>query len=245
MLRSLVLVLLIVNLGFLGWSQGWLGNWMGAQTKSSGESHRMTDPLNADQIEIAQASKPKPTQETASQAATPASAPPSTASTPEAASAATSDATVVGVCLEAGPFKAGDATNIDKQLRAALQANSWVKQSIPISGLWMVYMGPYPNEAVFERRFNELKRVKGLTFDEVRGGTYAKGFSLGRFTSEADAQARMISLRQKGLRTSRVITIRPDGQVHYLRVAQATQAMQVTLSSLRLPLGKSFIACRS
>jgi hypothetical protein len=247
MLRSLVLVLLIVNLGLFGWSQGWLRPWVDGRLPDDGVPSLASHQLKADQIEIVQASTVTAPALPPASAASAASAASTAQPAASVASIAASSAPIAmaGICVEAGPFNADDAMNVDEQLRAALPASGWVKQSIPISGLWMAYMGPYQDEAVFERKVNELKRVKGLAFDEVRGGPYAKGFSMGRFTSEADADARLSALRQRGIRTARVVTIRPAGQVHYLRVAQATQAMQVTLSSLRLPLGKSFMACRS
>lgn len=258
MLRSLVLALLIVNLGFFGWTHGWLSKWVGMPPEGQREPQRLSAQINAGQIEVIQA--PESAQNHAlrrqrpSAAAAAPSASESAASATIAASAPASATAsvaavappVVGICIEAGPFNAEDVGSVDRQLRPLLPANSWVKQSIPISGQWMVYMGPYPDEALYDRKVTELKRIRNLPFDEVRSGPYAKGLSLGRFTNQGDAEARLSGLRQRGIRTARVVTLRPEGgQVHYLRVAQATEGMQVTLSSIKLPQGKSFIGCRS
>lgn len=252
MLRSLVLALLIVNLGFFAWTHGWLRAWVGLPPEGQREPQRLSAQLHAEQIEVLQPGEndtarnhalrrqPEP-----APAAQPASAAASTASATESPSAATAAATGPALCVEAGPFNPEDAASVDKALRPLLPNGSWTRQSIAIGGQWMVYMGPYSDEDLYDRKVIELKRIKGLNFDEVRGGPYAKGLSLGRFTSEADAEARLGTLKQRGIRTARVVTIRPAGQVHYLRVAQANVSMQVTLSGLKLPQGKSFTACRS
>lgn len=256
MLRSLVLALLIVNVGFFAWAHGWLRSWVDLQPGSQREPQRLAAQLHPEQIEVLQpgeqlrnhALRRQPAASTASapggtaSAAQDSSPADSAQSTPTAQAQADAGPTL---CVEAGPFNADDATSVDKALRPLLPAGTWVRQGIAISGQWMVYMGPYPDEALYDRKVIELKRIKGLNFDEVRSGPYAKGMSLGRFTSEAEADARLNSLKLRGVRTARVVTIRPAGQVHYLRVAQANESMQVTLSGLKLPQGKSFTACRS
>jgi len=244
MLRSLVLALLIVNFGFFAWAHGWLRSWIDVQPGGQREPQRLTAQLHAEQIEVLEPGElaqnhalKRRVLEVNSAVASAASAA-STASEPPSAAEA-------GICVEAGPFNADDASSVDKLLRPLLPAASWTRQSIPISGQWMVYMGPYPDDDLFDRKVTELKRIKGLAFDEVRSGAYAKGISLGRFTTDAEADTRLNALRQRGIRTARVVTIRPPGQVQYLRINGANEAMQVTLSGLKLPQGKSFTACRS
>lgn len=258
MLRSLVLALLIVNLGFFAWTHGWLRAWVGLPPEGQREPQRLSAQLRAEQIEVLQpgetaqnhALRRPPAGMASDSAASAAQGSPSAAEPANAASAVGSDAQQFvasgpALCVEAGPFNPEDASTVDKALRPLLPQGSWTRQSIAIGGQWMVYMGPYTDEDLYDRKVIELKRIKGLNFDEVRGGAYARGLSLGRFTSEADAEARLGSLKQRGIRTARVVTIRQAGQVHYLRIAQANESMQVTLSGLKLPQGKSFTACRS
>lgn len=259
MLRSLVLALLIVNLGFFAWTHGWLHAWVDVSPDGPREPQRLSAQLHVEQVEVlqpgdtAQNHALRRRQAPALAASAPASAASSADATASASTAASgagsgalqAPAATPALCVEAGPFNPEDAAVVDKTLRPLLPQGSWTRQSIAVSGQWMVYMGPYPDEDLYDRKVIELKRIKGLTFDEVRSGPYAKGLSLGRFTSEADAEARLGGLKQRGIRTARVVTMRPAGQVHYLRVAQANVSMQVTLSGLKLPQGKSFTACRS
>lgn len=260
MLRYLALVLLIGNLGFFAWTHGWLLASTGLTPDGQREPQRLSAQLNAEQIEVLQpgenarnhALRRRAAASAAASAASGAASAPEGASTASAATTPGASAPQVAaapaspaLCVEAGPFNNDDATAVDKTLRPLLPAGSWTRQSIAIGGQWMVYMGPYPDEDLYDRKVAELKRIKGLNFDEVRNGTYAKGLSLGRYASEADAETRLGSVKQRGIRTARVVTLRPAGQVHYLRIAQANVSMQVALSGLKLPQGKSFTACRS
>lgn len=256
MLRYLVLALLTVNIAFLAWSQGWLHGDPDQQPDGQRDPQRLADQLHPEQIELLQhderaqnhalrlravpalASAPASGSSASSE---PSSAPDSAPASPEQ----TAQSTPGGICLEAGPFSPEDASQVDKALQPLLPEGGWTRQTIATSGQWMVYMGPYPDTEIYARKTIELKRIQGLNFDEVRSGAFNKGFSLGRFTNEADAQTQLSGLRQRGIRTARVVTLRPAGQVLYLRVNQASVATQVTLSGLKLPQGKAFTACRS
>ena len=264
MLRSLVLILLIVNATFFAWSRGWLSEWVGVRPDAQHEPQRLAQQLHAERIMViptlqaeAPVSAPTPTPATASASApstasAPASAVASAAalvptSAPALAVASAPRAAEATLCIEAGPFNSEDASAADRAMRAAaLPATAWARQSVVVGGQWMVYMGPYPDDELYARKLTELRRIKNLNFDEVRSpASLAQGFSLGRFPSEADAETRLASLRQRGIRTARVVTVRAPGQAQYLRVPKATVRMQVTLSGLKLPQGKSFTACRS
>lgn len=273
MLRSLVLILVIVNLCFLAWSQGWLRQWIGVHPDTQREPQRLSQQLQPDRIEVlrpnirpdegsraeAEAAQPAPSAPAATDASAsgagaeaegtppapsaPASTDPSAASSSQVAATASAESTL---CVEAGPFRPEDAAVAETSVKALLPAGSWGRQSIPVSGQWMIYMGPYPDEELYARKLAELRRFKGVTFDEVkRPANLAQGLSLGRFTSEKEAEERLSVLKQRGIRSAKLITLRPAGVVQYLRVTQATVRMQVALSGVKLPQGKAFTACRS
>lgn len=275
MLRSLVLILVIVNLCFLAWSQGWLRQWVGVHPDTQREPQRLSQQLQPDRIEVlrpdirpdevsraeaeAESAQPDPsapgaTDASASGAGTeaegsppaasaPASTAPSASSGSQVAATASAESTL---CVEAGPFRPEDAAVAEASVKALLPAGSWGRQSIPVSGQWMIYMGPYPDDELYARKLAELRRFKGVAFDEVkRPANLAQGLSLGRFTSEKEAEERLSVLKQRGIRSAKLITLRPAGVVQYVRVTQATVRMQVALSGVKLPQGKAFTACRS
>lgn len=280
MLRSLVLILLIVNAVFLAWSQGWLNQVIGVQPNAQHEPQRMAQQVHADKIVVLGQQGTDPAGDApavtppvsgvraasgvASAAASvpggaastppapgsappwPASAPPSSASNAAGAQAGTASAAqAAGICLEAGPFSASEYASVDALLKPVLPAGTWASQTVVIQGLWLVYMGPYADADMLERKQIELRRIRGLNFEEVRTpASLALGLSLGRYTKLEDAEAALNTLRIRGIRTARVVAIRPNMELQVVRVARATVGMQVSLSGLRLPQGKGFIACR-
>lgn len=269
MLRSLVLILVIVNVCFLAWSQGWLRQWVGVHPDTQREPQRLSQQLQPERIEVLRPGG-RPASATRSEAETARSSPSEPApidapasgagvgpeaeaegmppAPPSLAAAASQAAgsTEPTLCVEAGPFRPEDAAAAEQSVKAVLPSGSWGRQSIPVSGQWMIYMGPYPDEELYARKLAELRRFKGVAFDEVkRPANLAQGLSLGRFTSEKEAEERLSVLKQRGIRSAKLITLRPAGVVQYVRVTQATVRMQVALSGVKLPQGKAFTACRS
>jgi len=51
-------------------------------------------------------------------------------------------------------------------------------------------------------------------------------------------------MRNRGIRTARIVNLRPSMEVQVLKVPQATVNMQVALAGMKLPLGKGFSPCR-
>jgi hypothetical protein len=256
MLRYLVLILLVVNAAFFAWGHGWLNQMIGVQPDAQHESQRMALQVHADKIVVLPAAKhadapptaPAPTlaaplPDKASSGSLAASSPTSSASTNTAQEAATKEATAQ--CLEAGPFNNSEHTQVEAAISPVLPSGSWVSQAVAIQGLWLVYMGPYADPEMLERKQTELRHIKGLNFEEVRTpASLAQGLSLGRYTRLEEAQAGLNTLRNRGIRTARIINVRPAMEVQIIRVAQASMPMQMSLANLKLPQGKGFSACR-
>ncbi|MDO9005916.1 MAG: SPOR domain-containing protein [Aquabacterium sp.] len=237
MLRSLVLVLLLANAGFYAWSHGWLNDIIGLQPDAQREPQRLKRQVNADQLTVVGASSVAP-------ASSSSSAPPS--QTDPASSAPVTEASAGRtICVEAGPFTAAEQPQVEATLKPVLAANSWTTDTVAVPGVWLTYMGPYADADVLARKLTELRRIRGLNFEEVKTpANLAPGLSLGRYTRLEDANAALNTLKLRGIRTARVVTLRPAMEVQVVRVAQADINTQVALSTLKLPQGKSFAACR-
>ncbi|HEX5357522.1 MAG TPA: hypothetical protein VFW93_15020 [Aquabacterium sp.] len=275
MLRSLVLILLIVNAAFFAWSKGWLNQVVGVQPDAQHEPQRMGQQIHADKIVVLAAGAGKADKSTHKNAATlpdVASSASSASTGSGAASAATGAsqaaaastqalATSAGAqaqatppaaseskdtkCVEAGPFNASEYASLEANLKPILPPGSWGSRTVAIQGLWLVYMGPYADADMLERKQAELRRIKGLSFEEVRTpANLALGISLGRFTRQEDADTGLNAMRNRGIRTARIVNVRPPMEVQVLRVPRASVGMQVTLASMKLPQGKGFSACR-
>ncbi|MBI2733862.1 MAG: hypothetical protein HYX44_11340 [Aquabacterium sp.] len=273
MLRSLVLILLIVNAAFFAWSQGWLNQMVGVRPDGQHEPERLGKQIHADKIVVlaaGTAASDKARHANSGGTAEAASAPASAADVASAASAAMESATAVNApasnasatsaasqalasaaghkdmkCVEAGPFSTSEYASVEASVRAALPAGSWSSRTVAIQGLWLVYMGPYADADMLERKQAELHRIKGLSFEEVRSpANLAQGIALGRYTRLEDAEAGLTAMRNRGIRTARIVTVRPAMEVQVLKVPRATVSMQVTLAGMKLPQGKGFSPCR-
>lgn len=269
MLRYLVLILLAVNATFLAWSQGWLKPLVGVQPDAQHEPARLQQQRHADRITVLNGAQAASSTAAASDAKPAAQAMPDAASgaspgaSSEAASGAAANATattapsppagpapsappvLAGICLQAGPFRSEDMAQVGTALKAQLPADAWSTQAVSISGIWLVYMGPYADDDLYAKKLSELRRIKGLSFEELSApATLAHGLSLGRYTSLAEAQSGLANVKLRGIRTARIVVLRPEGEMRLVRVPQASQPMQVALSAIKLPQGKAFSACR-
>ncbi len=273
MLRALVLVLLLVNAAFCAWTQGWLNNVVGVRPDAQHEPQRLQLQQHADQVQVVSpaasgatrlpAAASAPSASAASDAASAASTRSSSsdAASGEGASAAASAASMgtgqlssnatgqppgkPPICVEAGPFLAGEWPAAEAEVKRVLPAGHWTTQAVAVPGLWLVYMGPYKDGDQLERKQAELRRIKGLNFEEVRTpSNLAQGLSLGRFNSEEDAKQALTQVGNRGVRTAQVVKVRSPMSVQILRVPAADEGQQVKLSALKLPPGKAFVACR-
>lgn len=253
MLRSLVLILLIVNVTFFAWSQGWLNTLVGVRPDQQHEPQRLQQQVHAEKLDVvteASRTTPPPSPlatptETASASSAPqvaASAPPVP---PPAASVAAASAPEPTVCLEAGPFDNADMTVVNVVLNPILARYQWRINSVEVSGQWLVYMGPYTDKDLYERKRGELRQFKGLAFEEVHSpASLNPGFALGRYTRQQDAEATLSGLKDRGVRSARIVTLRQPGELDYVRVPAATAAQQASLAKVRLPQRKTFGDCR-
>lgn len=265
MLRLIVVLLALANGAFYAWHAGWLPALGTASPEASGGGNRVAEQVHPERLLVLTASgaaaapAPSPTSGPASAAESSSALgalAASVASTPSnqtsSASASASEAlTPAGAttraaaqCLEAGPFTPDENRQALLQLSKVMPKGSWSTQAVSVPGLWLVYMGPYPDADALQRKLVELRRLKSLSFEEVRSpSNLALGVSLGRFADERQANASLETMRLRGVRTARVVNARPAMELMVLRVPQASEADQNKLSAVPLPAGKGFIAC--
>jgi hypothetical protein len=236
MLRLLVVLLLMANAGFFAWHQGWLDPMLGASATSGHDPQRLKEQVHPERL-ILQAPLATPL------APGVATAPVVVAPSAQASNADSASANAAA-CLEAGPFTPDEQRQVQQALSKTLPANSWTTQTAAVPGLWLVYMGPYADQDTLQRKQLELRRIKNLNFEEVRSpANLVMGLSLGRFNIESQAQATLESMKQRGVRTARVVTLRQPMDLAVVRIAQAQPEWQARLSSLPVPAGKGFVSC--
>lgn len=244
MLRLIVVLLLMANGAFYAWHRGWLDAALGTATQGQQDPQRRSQQVNPERLIVVGGPS--------SAMAPDSTAPPSVVSEPlptasmasTAAEASSTPAPMDARCLEAGPFTADESRQATTQMARVLPKGAWTTQAVAVPGLWLIYMGPYPDAETLERKQAELRRIKPLNFEEVRSpSSLAMGFSLGRYGNENLANAALESMRLRGVRTARVVNARPPMSLTVLKVAQADSATQARLSAMPLPAGKGFIAC--
>lgn len=173
---------------------------------------------------------------------------PQAASAALAAAAASAAASSAGAaaCLEAGPFSGTEAEAAERTLRdAGLPPASWQALRTEDGGAYLVYMGRYADRETLQRKLEEVKRRK-VEVEEIRGAPELQpGLSLGRHPSKAAADAALASAAKRGVRTARVVTLRPAQAQLLLRVPLADATLRARLAGLRLPSGPGFVACNA
>ena len=236
MLRILAIVLLVGNALLLAAQFGLFDRLTGANNALAPqrEPERLLRQVDPQSVRIL-----SPQAASAALAAATASATQTAAQAANATSIARAQA-----CLEAGPFHAGEAEVAQRSLRdAGLAPGSWQALTTEDRGAFMVYMGRYADRETLQRKLDELKRMK-LDVDELRGKPELQpGLNLGRFDQRAAADAALVKMVQRGLRSARVVTLRPAQSQTLLRLATADAATQARLAGLVMPSGPGFVAC--
>lgn len=240
MLRYVVLLLLLLNGGFFVWQQGYVDPWLGSLGMR--ESNRAHQQINPERLivqgekkpMVAAVSLPPVTSESAVNASN-LNVAPAAGYAPEGPV----------LCLEAGPFSDAEAAQVNAVLARSLATGSWRTDRFPVPGLWLIYMGPYPEPGALQAKQDELSRMAaGVSYEEVRSPESLRmGLSLGRYNSEAAANTALQALLPKGVRTARVENVRQPTDVSVVRVQQADQRIQQQLKALPLPPERGFVAC--
>jgi hypothetical protein len=273
-LRAIVVVLLAVNVGFWAWTQGWLDMVVGVPARGDREPERLGLQIAPELVRVtpvasetakparrepAVTNPPAPPAWNAPDAAGAAEPPPAAPAPPEAPASETSStasppadalalasATVSPDCLEAGPFTPTERVAAEAALVGlALPPDAYKDVAVQKPGLWIIYMGRYPDAAQLADKVAQLNRIGGIDFEHLRGLPQLEpGLSLGRFRDRASAEAALVELNNRGIRTARVVTVLAPVRMHRLRAESPDAELKKRLLALKLPaLGKGFARC--
>lgn len=233
-LARLALLLLVANLGFFAWNQGWLDGLAGLRAEPEREPERAARQFQPHLLRVI----PADMAASAAPASAPAAARPASGNGTEAEAA----------CLEAGPFTAAEAAAAEALLQPALPAASWVRRSVEQPGVWIVYVGRFIAADARQKKVDELQRLKVPFSDVTSPPDLAPGLSLGSFDSRPAADQALDALSQRGVRGARVVVqVEPSARVA-LRVERADAALAEKLRAIGgsvagQPLGRAFRPC--
>lgn len=209
MLRTVVILLLLANLGYFAWTQGSLAG-LGLAPDDERESERLSTQIQPETLRLIKAERADSKGLTAA---------------PEAPAAPP------GTCWQVTGLALDQASNLGAALRdLGLDDNQWGFTEARSAARWLAYMGRY-NDEQMTRKKAELRQLK-VEFREANPLSTGPGLVLGTFSSEAAVQQALKDLAKKGVRTARAVLERPEALTMTLRLPAITEAQRARLDSL-------------
>nr|WP_316641711.1 hypothetical protein [uncultured Roseateles sp.] len=215
MLRALVVTLLVLNLGFLAWSAGWVEQLSGQPAHGGREPERLKRQLAPDSIKVAPAVQP--------------------------AASAVSAAKAAPICLESALLAGDEALRSANAAleRAGVPAGAVADQRSERPGVWAVLTIKMPNRDFQARKEETLKRMH-VPFEPLKGlPAEDPSLLISRHDSEAAAEKAMEGLSQRLIKGLRVLQLSPALAQHRLRLEQADAAWLTKLQ------GAGFARCEA
>ncbi|MGC1174138.1 SPOR domain-containing protein [Polaromonas sp.] len=233
MLRLLVLLLALANIGYFAWTQGALAP-LGLVPSVQTEPQRMTTQIRPDAIRLLTPEEAREIEDNAAVPRRPASG---------ASDAVSSADTPAAECLQAGLFNEQQTAVLRTSLQSALPAGSWQFESSVEPARWIVYMGKYTTEEAMAKKRGELRQL-GVAFRTVNNEALVPGLALASFPLQADAEKELARVAAKGVRTARVAQERAETRGQILKLAAVDAGLRAQLDTLKPQLeGKALRAC--
>lgn len=232
MLRLLVLLLALANIGYFAWTQGALAP-LGLVPSVQTEPQRMETQIRPDAIRLLTPEEARELEDNAAPRR-PASG---------ASDAVSSADTPATECLQAGLFNEQQTAVLRTSLQSALPAGSWQFESSVEPARWIVYMGKYTTEEAMAKKRGELRQL-GVAFRSVNNEALAPGLALASFPLQADAEKELARVAAKGVRTARVAQERAETRGQILKLAAVDAGLRAQLDALKPQLeGKALRTC--
>ncbi len=216
-MRFVLLLLLLVNGVFFAWSRGYLKDY-GFAPAVVGEPSRLGQQIRPEAIRLLRVDEVR--QLDANLAARNAE------------------------CLQAGPLDEGQAQAVRQTLQTALPANAWELMMTEEPARWIVYMGKYANAQALVAKRAELS-ARNLKYEPVGNPALEPGLSLGGFASQQEADAALLALSQRGVRTAKVVQEKAESRAWLLKLAAVDESMKPQIDELKALLaGKALRSCK-
>lgn len=220
MLRLIVLLLLLANGVYYAWSQGLLKGFGFAPVQQS-EPQRIPAQIRPEALRILAGDELRRAE--APVAASPARAP---------------------ECLQAGPFDEIQLVALRQTLETALPVGTWRLDAAVEPARWIVYMGKFPDAQAALTKRAELTKLN-LKLEPLVNPALEFGISLGAFETRSAAEVQLETLKQRGVRTARVLEERPEVRGALLRITAAEDVLKAHQEELKPALsGKPWRTCK-
>lgn len=180
-MRAFVFLLILGNLLFLAWAQGYFG------ASSNPDAFRMEQQLLADQVRIV-ARDEFPAGAVKSEPAV---------KTPEKK--------IATVCLSLVDLAAADAGRIESALADKFSAYRTLRTNVPGAASYWVFIPPLGSKQEVDNKVAELKKLRVPELYVVQeSGPNNRAISLGLFSTKEAANARLELLRGKGVKSAKI-----------------------------------------
>ena len=197
-MRAFVFLLVVANLAFFAWSQGYFGQ------RENPDAVRLTQQVAPERLTVLAKDEPPGAAARADRQAR----------ADKAEKAEKAARPPLEKCLAWSGLNAADADKGEEILAGRFAALTRTRHLIPESASWWVFIPPLPGKAEAERKVGELKRLGVPEFFIIQdAGPNRWAISLGIFSSEQSASERLEALRGKGVRSAKVgrrTTLRPE-----------------------------------
>ena len=202
MLRALVLILVLINALFFGWTRGWLDTLVGLPAHGDREPERMLRQLHPDRIQLLG---------------------------PQVAAALQQRACLeIGPIKGEEAWLAAQA----QLAKAGAAATDWQDLKTEQAGVWAVASIKFPNKEFQQRKEETYKRMNIAYEYLSGPPEEMPSMLLSRHASEQAAEAALAALNQRALKGLRVMNLQPAQSLHTLKFAQADGALRARLKGL-------------
>lgn len=208
MARALVWLLLLLNVLYWSWAQGWLLPY-GFGPAPQREPQRLAQQIRPEAITLLNPDEVNLK---------------SLSGVPESS-----------LCLQTGLMDEAQAAAVRPYLEASWPVDSWVFQTVATPERWLVYLGKYGNVAELNKKRAELAAMQ-LDTEPVTSAALSPGLSLGVYPSQALANTALQALSRRGVRTARVVQEEAAVQSWRLRLPALNVTLQARLPELRAAL---------
>jgi cell division protein FtsN len=188
LLRNIAVLLLIANLTYAAYSEGWLHIVTGWDA-SQREPERLKKQVNADAITVEKIAGSASNTE-AAQIDSRINTNSGGAATPASKKSEINNQPLQAVSPIAEPKE--PSTKI------------CVKGSQDSAEQWVIYMGPFATQDLLVSKKAELAKL-GVSSTEISKSSLPRGLSLGKFKTEQQAQTTLGLLQKKGIKTAKLL----------------------------------------
>ena len=176
-MRAFVFVLILANLLFWAWSQGYFG------VSSNPDAFRVQQQLLADQVKIVARDEPPPE---------------SVVPVKEV------EKVVADACLQSGEMPKAEADQLEIMLGEKFPGFKVARHDVAGSTNYWVYMPPLATKQELDNRIAALKKLGVTEFFVVQeSGPNNRAISLGLFSTKEGAESRLEALRAQGVKSAK------------------------------------------